>query len=193
MLHPVHYFDYCLSLIIYFNKTAIQKLTKAYYTCLLRLFKFNFVNNTLQQTQAFLSKYHLNSFHHKILIKLTFFAFNIKHNSHGPINLQNNLKKRVTSQFHNFRTTTKSLIISERCYNKHGEHTFQNFFARFFNCINFNRSLFLISDFFSYKSHFFKNINTILSQFVKTFVKFDFVTEVNTFLVLTLKSFLSEK
>ena len=175
------YFDYCLSLVIYFHKSAIQKLTKAYYTCLLRLFRFDFTNFTLQQIQNSLSNYNLNSFHHKILIKLSFFSFNIKNSEYAPSSLHNNLKKRTSSLFHNFRATTKTLIVGEFSNNKNGDLTFQNFFARFYNNISHNRQLFHIQNYHAYKTHFFININSILSQFVKIFVKFDFLTELNSF------------
>ena len=34
------YFDYCLSLFIYFSKTAVKRISNAYYICLDKLFKF---------------------------------------------------------------------------------------------------------------------------------------------------------
>ena len=36
------YFDYCLSLIIYFHKSCIQRLANCYYLCLFKLFNFKF-------------------------------------------------------------------------------------------------------------------------------------------------------
>jgi hypothetical protein len=38
------YFDYCISLTIYFHNTAIRKLCKMYYLCLFKLFGFKFLN-----------------------------------------------------------------------------------------------------------------------------------------------------
>ena len=51
------YFDYCLSLIIYFSKTAISKITKIFYICLYKLFKFNFSNYNIHEINN-----HLNFF-----------------------------------------------------------------------------------------------------------------------------------
>ena len=46
------YFDYCLSLIIYFSKTAISKLSKVFYICLFKLFKFNFLMISLHSSDV---------------------------------------------------------------------------------------------------------------------------------------------
>ena len=53
------YFDYCLTLIIYFPKHSIMKLCKCYFSCLYRLFKFNFANMQINQINNFVKRYNL--------------------------------------------------------------------------------------------------------------------------------------
>ena len=48
------YFDYCLSLIIYFSKPILQKICNFYFTCLHKLFKFDFFGNDFNTVNNFL-------------------------------------------------------------------------------------------------------------------------------------------
>jgi hypothetical protein len=50
------YFDYCISLLIYYQKTAIQRLCKMYYFCLKKLFNFSFLGKTHDEIIFFLVK-----------------------------------------------------------------------------------------------------------------------------------------
>ena len=51
------YFDYCMSLFIYFNKQALQKLYNKYYLCLFKLFKVEFSSfSSLNDVNDFLHK-----------------------------------------------------------------------------------------------------------------------------------------
>ena len=63
------YFDYCCSLFIYFSKEMIQKISNLYYMCLYKLFKFNFISDSIEANK-FLENYGLNSFQHRILNNL---------------------------------------------------------------------------------------------------------------------------
>ena len=53
------YFDYCLTLLIYFNKTTIQRLCDKYYLCLYKLFKFDTqdISNYIELNQVLQDKY----------------------------------------------------------------------------------------------------------------------------------------
>ncbi len=51
------YFDYCMSLHIYYPKVAIIKLTKCFYLCLYKLFNFNF--DSFQSFGPIFFKFHL--------------------------------------------------------------------------------------------------------------------------------------
>ena len=124
------YFDYCLSLCIYFSKMAISKLTKCYYNCLFRLFNFRLNNLNPVQINVFLSKFKLNSFQHRIIVKLSFFSFNIKNCNFSPSALHQALQPFAANHTYNLRTSR--LVKSERFQTRYGESNFQNFFCSFF-------------------------------------------------------------
>ena len=171
------YFDYGLSLIFYFSKAAISKLMKAYYNCLYRLFGFKLNNLEPVQIHSYLASYKLNSFHHRIFIKLLFFGFNTKNCAGSPISLQQKLQQHKASHAYNLRKSSVKLLKSERCHTKYGELTFQNFFARFYNNISFNRMLFVIIEFKTFKHILFNNIDSIVNQFVHFFPRFNFLLD----------------
>ena len=166
------YFDYCLSLCIYFCKSAISKLTKCYYSCLFRLFNFRLNNLDPVQVNCFLSSFRLNSFHHRILIKLAFFGYNIKNCNFAPSSLHQPLQPHTASHTYKLRSTR--LVKVERFKSRYGEKMFQNFYARFYNNISINRILFPIEDFKTFKTILFLNINSLLNQFSITFTQFEF-------------------
>ena len=78
------YFDYCLSLIIYFSKTAINTFAKIYYLCLYKLFYFNFNNSNTHQINSRLNCFSLSSFEYRCMYKFFDFSYNIKYNRHAP-------------------------------------------------------------------------------------------------------------
>jgi len=61
------YFDYCISLTIYFHNTAIRKLCKMYYLCLFKLFVFKFLNLDCNIVNDLLLNDYIFSFHHRIV------------------------------------------------------------------------------------------------------------------------------
>ena len=66
------YFDYCLSLTIYFSK-----LSNCFYLCLLRLFNFKAMPSDITGLNNFLEKYGLFSLTHRIICKLFNFSYKI--------------------------------------------------------------------------------------------------------------------
>ena len=91
------YFDYCLSLIIYFPKQTIQSLNNCFNLCLYRLFKFGpeidyykddnnmeiIMNNFLNK----LHSYNLFTLQSRIYSKLLSFVYGIKNNKNSPSEL----------------------------------------------------------------------------------------------------------
>ena len=85
------FYDYCLSLIIYFPKRTIQKLANSYNFCLAKLLNlraniiaaddFNCFNNQL-------SSLNIKAFQHRILNKLSIFSHNIVNQSNSPLELK---------------------------------------------------------------------------------------------------------
>lgn len=167
------YFDFGLSLIFYFSKVAISKLARIYYSCLFKLFKFNFSNFSVIQINKFLFSYNLFSFEHRILYKLSIFSFNIKNKQNSPIELKNFLRPPETIHSYSLRNSTKSLVQSDVFLSKYGEWSFGSFFSKFFNKIPENRILFFENNLSNFKSLFFNNFDIILSNFVIIFYKFN--------------------
>ena len=81
------YYDYCLSICIYYSKTLLAKLYKSYYACLYRLFKFNLVDCTISTVQSFLTRYGLSSIQYRVFVKLSIMFYNM-HQPSAPFNLR---------------------------------------------------------------------------------------------------------
>jgi len=99
------YFDYCLSLSIYYSKAVLQKLCNCYNMCLCKLFnstkqdKFNFYENEPSSINKFLMKFNIFSFVHRIFIRLNLFLFKIVNTKRSPllascIKLKNNINSK---------------------------------------------------------------------------------------------------
>ena len=71
------YFDYCLSLSVYFSRATLQKLCTCYYASLFRLFKFDFTNFDGTGINEFLKKYGLFAFKQRVVMRLSFFTFKV--------------------------------------------------------------------------------------------------------------------
>jgi len=84
-------FDYCLTLSIYYERYLITKLSNSYYTTMSRLFgtiksdSFNFTNKSHDELQSFLAQYNLNSFTHRLFIRLDTFIYKIINSSKPSI------------------------------------------------------------------------------------------------------------
>ena len=75
------YFNYCITLSIYFQKSTLQSLCNYYYFCLYKLFKFKPVEN-LTELSINLSAVSLHSFQHLLLTRLLLFSHNIVNKMH---------------------------------------------------------------------------------------------------------------
>ena len=122
------FFDYCLSIIIYFLRVAIQKLANCFYLSLYKLFKFNY--NTLDPiiVNNFLERYGLFSFQHRVIHKLFSFSHKILNNCNSPTGLSSQFQKNSSlDKCYNLRNLDKFYIPSR---NKNcGEDTFAYFFS----------------------------------------------------------------
>ena len=93
------YFDYCLSIIIYFPPSAYQSLCNCFNLCLYKLFKFQPEINSLDEDEdkimdEFTEKLHsydLFTFQSRIYNKLLVFAHGIKTNGRAPVELKSYL------------------------------------------------------------------------------------------------------
>ena len=163
------YFDYCLSLTIYFSKGAIQKLSNCFYLCLLRLFNFKALPSDITGLNNFLEKYGLFSLTHRIICKLFNFSYKIA-NSEVLIELKSKLTlKEKNSNKYDLRNKVTNVVPFAK--NRFGEATFGYFFNKLLNNFpNFvdsslKKSLFSI--------RVFNNVNIICLKFISIFTKFN--------------------
>jgi hypothetical protein len=100
------YFDYCLSLIIYFPSSAYQSLCNCFNFCLYKLFKFStdFSSDDKDEETVMsefvekLHSYELFTFQSRIYNKVLFFAHGIKTNSRSPLELKSYLEMEVSDE-----------------------------------------------------------------------------------------------
>ena len=184
------YFDYTLSLIIYFPQATFQSLNNCFNLCLLRLFKFkpevNYSDDELEKEKVmsdFINKLHaydLFTLQSRVLTKLLSFAHSIKDNSNSPTELKKQLEydfpesnseetlEEVAPEVYKFRNGDKIKNIIP--ITKFETLTFKHFFPRLlkiFRHINFK----LRKD--SFKDQILTNIIENLKVFLKSFPKFD--------------------
>jgi hypothetical protein len=80
------YFDYCSTLLTYFNKSTIQKLCNKYYLSLYLLFKFDIsLFKDFNDINSFLlDKFGIPAFQHRVFSRLSIFSFKILNFSMSP-------------------------------------------------------------------------------------------------------------
>jgi len=169
------YFDFGLSLIIYFSKYAIHKLEKTYYNCIYKLFKINVNCFDVFGVNKKLEDLNLNSFQHRVFQKLTLFAFKIKYSLNAPKTLKEVLDCKRKTYSHNLRETSKEYISQLKNNSSYGDLTFKSFFAKFFNKQDELLDIFLnynFADYDSFKSIFLSKIDILLENFLYIFPRF---------------------
>ena len=165
------YFDYCMSIYIYFPKLTLQKINNSFNFCLFKLFKFkiNSEMDNLNEFNNFLEKYKLFTFQHRLIHRVLLFTHKIINKTESPINLKNQINKiDISKVVYSLREPT--LLKVPRIRTHYGENTFSYFFNMLLNkfCINdinLNFNLF--------KNRMFNNINLIFIEFISYFPKFN--------------------
>jgi hypothetical protein len=191
------YFDYCLSLIIYFPPSAYQSLNNCFYLCLYKLFKFkpeatpeDEDENEGKIMSDFIDKLHsydLFTLQSRIYNKLLLFAHGIKSNKKSPTELQaiinlpdqtenvTELNKSPTQGVYELRrgrTLVKNIIPQT----KYETLTFKYFFPKkVFKYLSFFKSPLLSTfksfDFSLRKDSFKTQVNLDLKESLKTFLE----------------------
>jgi hypothetical protein len=167
------YFDYCLSLIIYFSKQAINKMAKIYYTCLFKLFKLKFVGQDIFAFNNSLKQYKLYSFTHRVVYKLHSFIFSIKTQDAAPIKLKECIKAKVMADRYELRASSRLAFEQHLARSKFGEWSFSNFYTKLLNKIEISRNLLLVNSQTNFSIYLSVNIDKIINEFLKHFCKFD--------------------
>jgi len=158
------YFDYCSTLVIYFPKYTIQKLHTFYYTCMIKLFGFCFVNMNCEDVETFLNGYGLMSLEFRILTRLGLFVHRIISSYDSPPDLRALLKEKSCTHDYGMRATDRFIVT--RSNSRYGDATFVNFFSRFVNLV--------LSDFIhlperDFTDSFIKSIKCRFVSFIKQF------------------------
>jgi hypothetical protein len=84
-------FDYCFSLICYYTKTQIQRLSNCYYACLFKLFRFNFTYQEIDEINNYLEKYKFFGFQQRVVLRLSLFGRKIEKIPNAPPKLKEQL------------------------------------------------------------------------------------------------------
>ena len=128
-------FDYCLSLVIYFSKKALQKLINCYNFCLFKLFNvnekidnrfpsdFNKLNNKLE------FQFGIFYLTHRIIVKLMLFSHRIINDSNSPVVLKNQfIFNNVLNKNYSLRNINNIYQPKSTSLNNYGENNFLYFF-----------------------------------------------------------------
>ena len=173
------YFDYSVSLCIYFHKTAIRKLCKIYYICLYKLFKFKFYSNqSISEINNILKSFNLFSFQTRIVYRITNFLYHILFSLNSPILLKNKLNV-VTKELHGYYTRNSCIGKFEvpKSNTNIGDLRFDFVFSKYLNSIKFYT---LNNDYKKFKISLNLNIENFVDSFVKLLPKFN--VDLNSFL-----------
>ena len=144
------YFDYCISLLVYFPKLMLQKLSKCFYLCLYKLFNYKFYDCQPNDINTFLTDYGLFAFEHRVLFRLLTFTnklvFKLDNGDTAPTILKSYLHQNKDRQSlavsdnltdHNLRNQSELDAAVSRT--KFGDMTFCHIFPKFINltCASF--------------------------------------------------------
>jgi hypothetical protein len=73
----IPHFDYCASLLIFFNKVIINKLEKLYNRCIATLLVLDVDSMDLEEQQNILIKYNLMPYRYRLFYRFSLFSFKI--------------------------------------------------------------------------------------------------------------------
>lgn len=169
------YFDYCMSLSIYFPKRTLQKLANTYYYCIYKLLHIDFSVSNLEDFNNLnnkLSNYNLECYQHRLIKRIARFIYKIFNNQNSPSGLKTSLIKNNEHKSvpYDLRNKHQFFIPSKGIYNDHMECTFIYFYSKFLN-------EFIEKDLDLEYNHFWRrienNVNLYFLKFCKIYVKFD--------------------
>ena len=132
------FFDYCLSLIIYFSHVLICKLANIYNHCL-SIINLDLKNNLITEINKKLKKLHLFSFSHRVLYRLLSFSFKLLDNPNSPPLLKAQLIQDHKPEFissYDFRSRPRANDLFKLPRIKSGELTLRYFFKKFYTKFN---------------------------------------------------------
>ena len=168
------YFDYCSTIFIYFSRSAIQRIANYFYICLNKLLNFNFstISSDFNIVNNSLEKVGLNSFQHRLFIRLMTFSHKLFNSEFAPQSLKNCLQMKSNIASISTRSSmVKSIAIYDiGVFNDYGKKTFNYFFGNFINvfCIND-----FVLSFKFFKTRTINNVNLFFKSFISNCSCFD--------------------
>ena len=170
------YFDYCLSLLIYFPKSTIQGLSDCFNFCLFKLFKFKIESesvelinsNDINNFNLKLQKFGLFSFQHRLMNKLLSFLNNIISCDQAPSNLKSQIVQSESTK-PNTKSTRRN-VYNEAITEKFGQLTFDYFFSKLKSNLHTND---FKNTFSSFKNLIMSNMYTNFPIFINLFARFN--------------------
>ncbi len=202
------YFDYCLSLLIYFPKYTIQTLSNCFNNCLFMLFKFKIEpeeeneisNENVTNFNNKLQQYGLFTFQHRLLNKILTFTHNIINNPNSPSELKSILRPENINNipYVDLDASIKVMVLrsnrrirnSVENSNKFNQLTFSYFFLRL-KKIFINANFYLPLNLF--KSELIVNMNSNFNKFISNFSKFNIDYKHYNFNAKKFRKFLNQK
>jgi len=151
------HFDYCLSLVVFLSKRQIEKLTKFYNVCLLRLLDVKIFDYSDNEQLIALKKFNLLPFKMRICYRLNLFCFKILNN----LTLKNffsNLKFKAST----YSLRQNDLVETAKIRTNYGRLSLSYFLPRFIN--NVIRHSYQM-DFKLFKQHLNNNLLTIFTNY----------------------------
>ena len=132
-----------------------------------KLFNFSFLDKTHDEINHYLANYNISSFHHRFAERVLSFLHKIIHVNNSPSQLKKWIRPTIllNSQYA-LRSNQKTVFETFRSNSKYGDITFQNFFSKLLNNIDF------INSFNKNFLNFQKQLDSIkIMSVIKTFFK----------------------
>ena len=141
------YFDYCMSLSIYYSRSDLLQLEKLYNFCVFKLLKTNLKGVSIEAQQASLEPFRLQPFRTRVYIRLAIFVYNV-YGGRCLESVRSKLKKNM--QPYDLRSSRKFYVPMSRTV--FGSKRLLNFLCRaidnvFINACNLDFKLFRQSAF----------------------------------------------
>ena len=165
------YFDYCITLSIYYNTLAISKLHRTYYKCLNKLFGFNFEGKSCFEINNELSEFKLFSFQHRLVLRMTAFTHATMYAKTSPIQLKTWLEPTTLENTrYELRSNNKVVFLADRSCLKFGDITFKHVFCKYLNEL---KDLIFTPNFRQFNQKLNESIDYCLNKFLKILPKFN--------------------
>ena len=191
------YFDYCSTLLIYFNKTVIQKLCNKYYLCISKLLRINFDDLNLtdfkQINDYLMEKFDIPAFQFRICQRLSIFSFKMLNYDSSPKILHDGLLSHflklsmvklnpsaLSENVKKLRNRDINIFEHDSTIGKYEMRTFNYFFYAFLSkCLNIDYFNYSLSDFKLYLKNYISNIfvsfSSTFSNFFLTLNTYNFI------------------